>query len=820
MKRLRSLWITGAVVALALGSAAQQTQEPGGQSPLALYQQLNQVAVDPSQVYLIRHARLARGGINLYFDRGFIGFFTPVEGRITGAVFEGEGEVLLLPPNPAEKRSLAQFTKSAVLEEQISTAYLRFTDGTAQELLQKARKPDPDDPSQPGDFALRWNAAARPLDAEYSTRILEDLLGDPHVPFFQARVEGITLGRFVLTDDERAPEAIRVTAAREAQGKTFADVWCAYPSPASKTHREALGIGPARVISYKIETRIEQDNSLEGRAVLDLESYSSADRILPFDLSPQLRVTNVTDEQGRKLAVLPETTSEDSAAGIRKRDWIAVALDAPHAAGSRFRLAFTYQGSVITDVGNGVLYVGSRGSWYPHRGENARASFDLTFRYPDRLTLVATGRRVEEGAADGWRHSRWVSDGAFSVAGFNLGAYRSRGRKVGKVSIEVYATREAEAALQKRFREAQPPLVILSGPFVEGRRHLKIAPAPPPPLLDPAALLDDVLAKAADAVRYFDGLFGPFPYPRLALAQIPGDFGQGWPELVYLPTLSFISGKDGPPPGQLVRERDLESGLFVAHEIAHQWWGNELGWKSYHDQWLSEGFASYAAALALARERGGEWKFRELLRSYKQDLLGKNPDGQTVESGGPIWLGHRLTSSLDPSGYDNIVYKKSCWVLHMLRKLMADPKPGSDARFFSMLRALVRAYDGRNPSTEDFLALAGHYMTPAMDLDRTHRLDWFFEDWVYGTGIPGYKLEFKTRRIARDQYAIEGAIRQSGVLDDFEMLVPVVAVAGRERKVRLGRVAVTSAGGKFRFTTAFKPSRVSIDDEDLLAIVK
>ena len=348
----------------------------------------------------------------------------------------------------------------------------------------------------------------------------------------------------------------------------------------------------------------------------------------------------------------------------------------------------------------------------------------------------------------------------------------------------------------------------------------KVINVPPPPPLDPAALLDEVLSTAAESVQYFGQIFGPFPYSHLALAQIPGDFGQGWPGLVYLPTLSFLHGSEREQLSGHALGHELDLGPFVAHEIAHQWWGNEVGWNSYHDQWLSEGFATYAAALALAREKDGDRKFRELLQSYKRDLLVKKPDGETVESGGPIWLGQRLSSSQNPTGYNDIVYKKSCWVLHMLRSLMTDPKTGSDARFYEVLRSFIETYSGRNPTTDDFRKHLDRFMRPAMDLDRNHRMEWFLADWVYGTGIPEYKLDFKTHRLSRDQFVVEGEISQSGVPDNFEMLVPVVADADRGKNIALGWVTVSSTEGKFRFTTRFKPSRVSINDDDLLAIVK
>jgi len=809
-----------ALALCAAGAFAGDTPPPPATDALELLQQLQKAPIDPSQVYFVRNVRLARNGINIYLNRGFIGLLAPVAGKVTGAAFTGDAEVLLQPPNPVEKRSLAQFTKSAVLEERFSAAHFRFTDGTAAELLEKARKADPDDPEQPTGLVEGWGEASLAMNAQTSARILQDLLGESDRPFFHARLEGATLGEFEVTDDERVPEAIRVGGVREKEGIVYADIWCAYPSRKSRERTDALQKGTVRVTSYKIETRIREDNSLEGRAELELELLSGADRVIAFELSQQLRLRRVQDEEGRELPVLPDPSAKESSEGERNVDWITVVLNAPTPAGSKFRLTFNYDGNVITDVGNDVLYVGARGGWYPNRGPSDHAAYDLTFHYPDRLTLVATGKRVESGSADGWKHSRWVSDGTFRVAGFNLGVYDSRVRKVGRVAVEVYATREAEAALEKRHLDAATPLVVETSPMAEGRASLRVIPGPPPRPLDPAALLDQVATRAADAIRYFEGLFGPFPYSRLALAQIPGNFGQGWPELVYLPTLTFLSGDERLELRRRSPAEDFGPGLFVNHEIAHQWWGNEVGWKSYHDQWLSEGFASYAAALALAREKDGDRKMRELLHLYKQELLSKNNEGETIESGGPIWLGRRLTSSLNPQGYDNIVYKKSCWVLHMLRDLMTDPKTGSDERFFKMLRGFVEAYRGGSPSTEDFLEHANRYMTPAMDLDRNHRLDWFFTDWVYGTGIPSYKLDVKTRRLASNRYVVQGTIQQSGVPDTFETLVPVVATVGRERKILLGRVLVGSAGGSFRFTTTLKPARVAIDDTNLLAVVR
>ena len=809
--------LTSALVLFCLFSSAlgyaQTTSDPR-----ELLQKLNNLTIDPAEIYVLRDTQITRDRVNFYFNRGFIGFMAPVNGEITGAVFEGDGEVLLMPPDSVERQSLAFFTKSPILEEQITFAYLRFTDQTARELMAHARRPDPEDPEQPEGFAEKWKPVVARLNPQYSTRILMDLLGERDMPCFQTYLEGKNLGPFQVQIDERLPEAVRVGGIGYEGGRTYTNLWCSFASRKGEARLDSLLIGSVQVLSYKIETHINADNSLQGRAELELESRSDADRVLVFELARLLKVSQVQDGSGRSLPLLQNPSLAESEVAARGNDWVVVVLPAPHPVGERFRLSFTYEGNVIADVGNGVLYVGKRGSWYPNRGFNPRATYDLMFHYPERLTLVATGERLEERTSEGLKHSHWVSRQPIPIAGFNLGTYESRKRRVADVDIEVFAAREAEAALEKRHLEVQPPTSLIMHRGAEGTGTFSVVPKPAIPL-DPAALLDRVMDVTTNAVQFFSSLWGPFPYPALEVSQVPGNFGQGWPGLVYLPTLSFLPRSEREQLG-LGHTNDDNYDIAVSHEIAHQWWGNEVGWQSYRDQWLSEGFATYAAALYLASEKDGERRFQKLLQDYKAALLTKTPEGGTVESGGPVWLGYRLSNSRNPTGYDSIIYKKACWVIHMLRNLMDDGQAGSGKRFFTMLRDFVATYRGQYPSTKDFIRHAEKYMTPVMDVDHDHHLEWFFDDWVYGTGIPAYKVEVSTRRASPKEYVIEGTIEQSDVPRQFEMPVPVIACYGKERKERLGWVVVSDGGAKFRYTTTEKPSRVTIDQDSILAVVK
>jgi hypothetical protein len=813
--RWRPCWPVLLFLAGSLCSISIPAQQADDQ--LELMKQLNGVTLDRAEVYAIRKGRITRDRMTLYFTHGFFAFLTKTGGEVTGAVFSGEGEILMIPPTQVEKRNLAQFTQAPVLEEKFSSVYMRFTDQTANELKAALRKPDPDDPEQPDQFLESW-ASLPPPDSEISARILEDLLGDRSRPYFFARLQGENQGIFEIVDDERQVEAFSVGSIRKTDAGVFTDVWCSFPTKTSQAVGVGAAAGPAKVLAYTIDIRIHPDHSLDGRAELQLESRSSKDRIIPFVLSHWLVLTGVVDERGRSLTMVADVARGGPLVGTRTHDQIAVTLPEPHSAGERFRLTFNYHGNVIADVGNGVLYVGVRGGWYPHIDAGLPARYDLTFHSPEKLTLVATGARSTEKSVEGLAESHWHSDGVFRVAGFNLGPYISAQRRAGKTPVTVYATREAESSLEKQRTESIPDSVAAPGRRGRGVGSPDVMSKIPLPLT-PSALLGTIAGVAADAVNCFSELFGPFPYPRLAISQAPGNFGQGWPELIYLPTLSFLPKVERDEMGFSRGGGDPLGPAFVAHEIAHQWWGNLLGWQTYHDQWLSEGLASYAAAIFISRQKDGSRQFRDLLHLHKTDLLAKTKEGRTIESGGPIWLGERLSTSLNPHGYSNIIYKKSCWVFHMLHGLMIDPTTGSDEQFFRMLRDFVSQYQGRSVSTDDFIHHAEKYMSMQMDLERNHKLDWFFSEWVYETGVPTYTFQSEIRTLGADKFIVQGSIVQSDVAKDFEMLVPVVAIYAREKRVNLGRVVVTDAGTRFKFTTTRKPLRVAIDEENVLALV-
>jgi aminopeptidase N len=155
--------------------------------------------------------------------------------------------------------------------------------------------------------------------------------------------------------------------------------------------------------------------------------------------------------------------------------------------------------------------------------------------------------------------------------------------------------------------------------------------------------------------------------------------------------------------------------FFIAHELAHQWWGQAIGWKNYHEQWLSEGFSQYFAAMYAQKTRGDR-VFTDMLRQFRRWSISESDQG-------PVYLGYRLGHiKSDLRVFRALVYNKGAAVLHMLRRLLGDEV------FFRGVRQFYEDRRYQKAGTDDF--------ERAMEAASGQVLDRFFERWIYGSDIP------------------------------------------------------------------------------------
>lgn len=482
-------------------------------------------------------------------------------------------------------------------------------------------------------------------------------------------------------------------------------------------------------------------------------------------------------------------------------------------AGQEETLEFRYSGKrVIRKVGTGNFFCQSYG-WYPTRPNafTTRADFELTFRYPKKYALVATGTKTGESFEGELAISTWKSEIPLAVAGFAYGDYKLHVEQAGEAEVQIYANRQPDDFMTDL-------RLFLDNP-VPGR-DVRVIGASLFGSLSPAAMVKTMGIEMANTVRLFEKYFGPQPYKRLAVANIPYSYGQGWPGLIYLSAISFLDKTQQKAFGLEAYRREVGD-FFRAHESSHQWWGHRVGWKSYHDQWLSEGFAQFSGNLYVNFRRD-EKEYLERLQRDKRELLATDKKGRTYESLGPVWMGRRLATFDSPAAYSTIVYNKGGYVVHMLRMMLFDPSgrsPSPDQRFINMMQEFTRTYSNRAASTEDFKAIVEKHMLPAMNLDGNGRMDWFFRQYVYSTGIPRYEFSY-TATPEGDKTKITGTITQSGMPEGWKDILPIY-VQKDGRTVLLGWTRATQRVSKVEFSSPFRPDKLVLNYyEDILADVK
>ncbi|HEX4546471.1 MAG TPA: M1 family aminopeptidase [Candidatus Acidoferrum sp.] len=780
--------------------------------PHELYDAINALRVDPASVYHfvpVNRIELRRGDAVLSFEEGTLAFFSPLDGRITGAVFAGRGHALAIPRDPVEKQQMGHFLGAPVLDQEFFSGYFRFTDSTADELLHQFQSAGLA-PKTDSSLNAQWESSLALLNPIHTLRVLFDLLSPNPKPFFYAGLEGVVTGPFDVILDSQSDEPFVLGQYHKASGTTYYDVWTSHRVPDLPVPAAAF-----RALHYAIETSILPDNSLDATTAVRLHAETGSERMLTLQLSRTLSVDKVTDEQNSSMVFFQNEGMNFEERSAHGNNYLNVVLPEAPARSREFTLRFHYRGNVIQDAGNGVLFVGARENWYPHFGTTADfAEYDLSMRWPRKLRLIATGSKLEEHEEGDFRAGHWKSEKPLSVAGFNLGEYASASFASGGHSIDVYANRQLEQELKTRLaaRDSDALIGLSSSPRIAAAERPGIAAAvrsQPPP--SPADALKQLGKEIDSSIHFYEAFSGPFPVHNLSVSQIPGTFGQGWPGLLYISTFSFLSSEAQQRAGLTTSGQEHFTELVPYHEVAHQWWGNVVGWSSYRDQWINEAISDYLALLFADSKKNPDHTLHVWLMRYRKQLVEKPPDAgePTAEMGAPI-LGSRLNSSKSPEGYEQIIYGKGAWIMHMLREMLRQPgAKNPNARFAALLQTLVAKYAYRALSTDDLQHEVEAIMTPAMDLEGGHSMEWFFAEWVRGTGIPHYRAEFTAHQTDKG-YLVKGKLFQTGVPRSFIVSVPLYA-GGAGHHTFLGTVVAAGPETSFYFLSPSPPRKLVVD---------
>jgi hypothetical protein len=757
------------------------------------------------------------------FKNGRLAFAAPVAGRIVAAVFTGEGVFRLDPPTEMDRRQISRFTKEPKLEDGFREAVFFFSDdswaqlaklvnvrgggdadatGRALEAAQKQYRERLNDwweNERTGGFPMR-NLPARMLadfsDGTSHGLFLADIKSEHHDRLFYQvswNRDGVLLP--VFANDEE------VMLMRWKPGE-YSEWWSGFhlaEEYAHSSHPEHRTL-----LAHATDERIDADvtgNQLSATAEIRFEVPAAPLRLLPLNLEGVLRISEITDESGKKLNFIQEDHK------LQSDPWMI--LPEPAAPGRSYIMKVTYQedstheSRIIHQQGTGLYFVGARESWYPSFGAfDDRTHFTLNFTSPKKFVFVATGRPAgsEKEGKDLVTH--WESEFPYSVVGFNYGDFVSKSKSDPNLTVTAYTGREIPDVLAS-LKSAMDLYDIErgNGPGGSAEAQTGILTGG----FNTASQAQYAANVSYGAFGLYEHFFGPLPFRTISITEQPVfGFGQSWPTLIYLPWDSLL---DATTRNSLRLQTTAEERQFydvvAVHEMSHQWWGHMVGWKTYRDQWMSEGFADFSASLFI--QATDPKRFRAFWDLRRMHLLSKDAGGHRPVDVGPIALNYQTNAHLEPRESFYLIYEKGAYVLEMLRMLAEDPRSKDpDHVFIETMRDFVSTYAGKNASTADFQAIVEkHFGQP---------MDWFFNEWVYGTEVPHYEFSYSLKDAGGGKTAAHMSLIQSGVSDAFFMKVPVyIWVQGTPRRVGLVAVKGSStANGDVTFNG--RPDKITIDE--------
>jgi hypothetical protein len=659
--------------------------------------------LNTSRTFAARNFVVSSEDLELVLDEGTV-FQVECDEGVTGIVMVGRGTLKFSPTPPAERGQLRIFAGTESLATPFETAFVRLSPSDYAKRVTRDRLVE-----QPADS--RQTRRAQQVFSKESGKTfavnLEDVTSERWhlLPPSEDLVAEIETRRYdTLTYSRSSIQAEDVSLYQREQKRTIA----LYASAAKIAARGRFYSDDAGreydVLDYNIDVSVVPERSfIDGRARLVLRVRSTSVTTVMLRLDEGLDVTDVTSVEYGPLLHLR----------VRGQNAFLVSLPRVAPQDSDLTLIVRYAGQVESQaldvdtvavlpdpqevVPSGIIephfLLSSRVVWYPQNPVSDYATGTLRVTVPSNYRVIASGTPVESDNVVNLRDLVTQGGGvAFTFRADQplryMGFVVSRFVKADERTVTVDTGRPGTDI-------DKVALAIETQPRLQGRGR-------------------QLATQAQNIMAFYSSLMGEAPFPSMTIglveSETPGGHSPGY----------FVLLNDPIPNPNLSWRADPASfdsfpEFFIAHELAHQWWGQAIGWKNYHEQWLSEGFSQYFAALWAQRSRGDR-VFTDMLRQFRRWSLADSDQG-------PVHLGYRLGHiKSELRVYRALVYNKGAAVLHMLRRLVGDEA------FFAGIRRFYEDRRFQKAGTDDF--------ERAMEEQTGRNLDRFFERWIYGTGIP------------------------------------------------------------------------------------
>ena len=691
------------------------------QERISSVENIYRVSLNPSKQFAAHNLKVSAEDIDLTLPTGSV-FVAELDGGVTAAVLIGKGTVNFHPSPATERGQVKIFSGSEALETSFDAVYIRINPFDFEALFaSSALEAVPVDP--------RGFKRAQEIFHEESPKSFVIDLGDlSREPWTLLPGQGDFLAemrtrRFdTLTYARSSTEAEDITLFDRKRHHNIA----LYPSKVKLAQRGPFynedDLVDYDILSYDVDIAASPDRQwLDGRVQIRLKVKSFVLGTLTFRLADPLVVQSIVSYQyGRLFGIR-----------VKNQNTLVVNLPTPLQRDNELTLTITYAGRLESQTPDreaiGVLEPGqgrspdepmvmsaepsylysSRSFWYPQGTVTDYATARIRISVPSSLECVASGE-LEAG---------------FPALLTDKDPARNR-------KIYVFNAKQPVRYLSfivSRFSRAETTTIGFEGDGARinsgagsgtVNRSLNLSVEANPRQVQRGR---ELAGRAADIAQFYESLLGDSPYSSFTLAlvesDLPGGHSPGYFAMLNqpLPTSPLVWRND---PASFSGYPDF----FIAHEMAHQWWGQAVGWRNYHEQWISEGFAQYFATLYAQHEKGDD-AFVGMLRQLRKW-------GVDASEQGPVSLGYRLGHIRGESRvFRALVYNKGAAVLHMLRRMVGDEE------FFRGLKRFYRDSRFRKVGTDDFQA--------AMERESGKSLERFFQQWIYGSAIPKVRVSYR-----------------------------------------------------------------------------
>jgi peptidase M1-like protein len=717
---------------------------------LGMISGLYRLSLDATTEYDVKNLVIRAPDLTLTLPSGQA-FLSKTREGPTALVLLGRGRLEFSPKAEAERGQVRIFSGGDVLKGDFGALFVRVAPAEfGTHVAAEALKPRPVDQGH-----LR--RASQVFDTYVSKSFqldLDDLSATrwsltPSTSDFVAEILTTRYGPLTYARANSEPEDISFFDRRRHRNIAV------YPSDEKLATRSRFFSEDDRldydVTKYDLDVSFAPERLwIDGTARLTIHARSSYFSTLTLKLADSLAVRSVTSPQFGRLLHLRVVGQSNVLVGfpgtiVQDADFDLVIAYGGRLAPQGFdREASTVdqdrqdrqEEALVIPLEPQFLY-SNRSYWYPQSTVTDYATASMTLTVPGEFDVVASG----------------TPRGTATILPAAPGA---RGRK--KFVFDALQPTRYLSCLISRFQFAPATPLKLR----DDADPLRLIVAANPHQFSRARPLAD---KASDILKFYGSLMSDAPYDSFTLALTESDLPGG-----HSPSY-FAVLKQPLPSSPFTWTNDPVSfpnypSFFIAHELAHQWWGQAIGWKNYHEQWISEGFAQYFAALYAERERGPE-QFAAVLRQMRRWAIEMSPQG-------PVYLGYRLGHIREEGRvFRALVYNKGAMVLHMLRRLMGDEA------FYAGLRDFYATWRYNKAGTDDFRV--------AMEKAGGRPLERFFDRWIYGASIPAVRFSSRV-----DGHRLNVRFDQKGELFDIPITVTITYTDGRSEDVIVKVIEATT----------------------------